>query len=126
MRTSPMKEQKSKDCFDHAYRNIVSLCRGLRLVYALSLMGLIMPRCHAQFVPYSQYDNTPLLTNPANTGFTDGPYRVAANLRKQGTGAGFFTGYLSAEVSPLCDKLPMGHRAGLGLYLMMTRPSVPL
>lgn len=72
----------------------------------------------SQSYHFSQFFSTPLLTNPANTGFTDGPYRFASNLRRQGDGAGFLTGYVSAELSPLRDKLPMGHRAGLGLYLM--------
>lgn len=64
MKTSLMKEHNRRDRFNHDM-GIVSLRRVLQLVYALALAGLITPRCHAQFVPYSQYDNTPLLTNPA-------------------------------------------------------------
>lgn len=73
----------------------------------------------AQSYHFSQFFSTPLLTNPANTGFTGGPYRVASNIRTQGIGdAPYFTGYISAEYSALRDKLPLGHKAGLGFYLM--------
>lgn len=77
------------------------------------------PYLGAQSYHFSQFFSTPLLTNPANTGFTDGPYRFASNIRSQGLPGGtYFTGYLSADISPLRDRLPEGHRAGLGLYLM--------
>jgi type IX secretion system PorP/SprF family membrane protein len=74
----------------------------------------------AQSYHFSQFFSTPLLTNPANTGFTNGPYRVASNFRSQGMpgGSNMFTGYVSADVSPLRDKLTEGHKAGLGLYIM--------
>lgn len=76
----------------------------------------------AQSYHFSQFFSTPLLTNPANTGFTDGPYRVASNIRRQGGGANpFFTGYVSAELSPLRDQLALGHKAGIGVYLMNDR-----
>ena len=77
----------------------------------------------AQSYHFSQFFSTPLLTNPANTGFTEGPYRVASNIRSQGLngGASFFTGYFSADVSPLRSQLPEGHKAGLGLYVMSDR-----
>ena len=73
----------------------------------------------AQSYHFSQFFSTPLLTNPANTGFTDGPYRVATNIRRQGVGDGpYFTGYVSAELSALRDRLPLGHKAGIGFYGM--------
>ena len=74
----------------------------------------------AQSYHFSQFFSTPLLTNPANTGFTNGPYRVSSNFRSQGMpgGSSLFTGYLSADVSPLRDKLTEGHKAGVGLYIM--------
>ena len=74
----------------------------------------------AQSYHFSQFFSTPLLTNPANTGFTNGPYRIASNFRSQGmpSGNNMFTGYVSADVSPLRDKLTEGHKAGLGLYIM--------
>jgi type IX secretion system PorP/SprF family membrane protein len=73
----------------------------------------------AQSYHFSQFFSTPLLTNPANTGMSDGPYRVASNMRSQGGGGNtYFTGYLSGDVGLLRDKLPMGHKAGTGLYLL--------
>ncbi len=77
----------------------------------------------AQSYHFSQFFSTPLLTNPANTGFTEGPYRFATNFRSQGMngGAPFLTGYLSADVSPMRGSLPEGHKAGAGLYVMNDR-----
>lgn len=74
----------------------------------------------SQSYHFSQFFSTPLLTNPANTGFTEGPYRVASNFRSQGlpSGSTYFTGYLSGDVSPLRSSLPAAHKAGMGLYLM--------
>jgi type IX secretion system PorP/SprF family membrane protein len=72
---------------------------------------------------FSQFFSTPLLTNPANTGFTVGPYRFTSNIRSQGLDGGnaYFTGYVSADVSPLRNHLTQGHKAGLGLYVMNDR-----
>ena len=77
----------------------------------------------AQSYHFSQCFSTPLLTNPANTGFTEGPFRLSSNIRSQGTNGGtaYYTGYLSADVSPLRSKLPEGHKAGLGIYAMNDR-----
>ena len=74
----------------------------------------------AQSYHFSQFFSTPLLTNPAHTGFIEGPYRIASNFRSQGNGGGspIFTGYLSADISPLKDALAQGHKAGIGLYVM--------
>jgi type IX secretion system PorP/SprF family membrane protein len=74
----------------------------------------------AQSYHFSQFFSTPLLTNPANTGFTEGPYRLASNFRSQGMQGSnaYFTGYLSADFSPLRKHLPKGHKAGLGIYFM--------
>lgn len=76
-----------------------------------------------QSYQFSQFFSTPLLTNPANTGFTDGLYRIASNFRTQGMpgGSNYFTGYLSADVSPLRKYLPTAHKAGLGIYVMNDR-----
>jgi type IX secretion system PorP/SprF family membrane protein len=67
---------------------------------------------------FSQFFSTPLLTNPANTGFTEGPVRVASNMRSQGST--FFTGYLSGDFSLFRNKLE-GHKAGVGIYVMNDR-----
>lgn len=75
--------------------------------------------CKAQSYHFSQFFSTPLLTNPAHTGFTNGPFRMSSNIRSQGIpGNTFFTGYVSADVSALRNKLPEGHKAGLGVYAM--------
>lgn len=65
MKKELMKGLNRKDHFIPAYAAVVSLRHVLRLFYSLMLMGLVTPVCQAQFVPYSQFDNTPLLTNPA-------------------------------------------------------------
>ena len=72
---------------------------------------------------FSQFFSTPLLTNPANTGVIDGPYRIASNFRSQGNPGGnpFLTGYLSGDISPFSQYLPVGHKAGVGLYAMSDR-----
>jgi type IX secretion system PorP/SprF family membrane protein len=77
----------------------------------------------AQSYHFSQFFSTPLLTNPANTGFTEGLYRFASNMRSQGTngGSSYFTGYFSADISPLRSHLTTGHKAGLGMYVMNDR-----
>lgn len=83
------------------------------------LMGMLKG-AWAQSYHFSQFFSTPLLTNPAQTGNLEGPYRIASNFRSQGLsgGSAFFTGYLSAEVSPFQKKLAAGHRAGAGIYIM--------
>lgn len=87
----------------------ISLCFFLAAVTA-----------QAQSYHFSQFFSTPLLTNPANTGFIQGPYRFASNIRSQGLSGGstFFTGYLSGDVSPLRNQLPQGHKAGVGAFVM--------
>jgi len=74
----------------------------------------------AQSYHFSQFFSTPLLTNPAHTGFTEGPFRVASNFRSQGTANGnmFFSGYASADYSLFRNKITEGHKAGIGLFLM--------
>ena len=74
----------------------------------------------AQSYHFSQFFSTPLLTNPAHTGFTDGAYRVASNFRTQGGANGnkYFTGYVSADLSVLRNSLTMGHKAGVGMFVM--------
>jgi type IX secretion system PorP/SprF family membrane protein len=56
-------------------------------VYALHLvLGIFcfVPRSFSQDLHFSQFMNSPLLTNPANTGFIpDGDYRLGINYRNQ-------------------------------------------
>jgi len=89
-----------------------------KLIISFCLI-MVVDALIAQSYHFSQFFSTPLLTNPANTGFTEGPYRFASNIRTQGMpGNTFFTGYLSADISPLRNKLTDGHKAGLGIYVM--------
>jgi type IX secretion system PorP/SprF family membrane protein len=84
------------------------------LVFVLADMAV------AQSYHFSQFFSTPLLTNPANTGFTNGPFRVSSNFRSQGMPGGNnqFTGYVSADASPFRDYITEGHKAGVGIYVM--------
>src|SRR5215218_3437332 len=88
-----------------------------------SLMSIALCMCigvRGQSYHFSQFFSTPLLTNPANTGLMDGPYRVATNFRAQGLSGGspYMTGYISADISPFKEKLLEGHKAGIGVYVM--------
>jgi type IX secretion system PorP/SprF family membrane protein len=58
-------------------KNIVSFL----MLVSLTILGM---RSIAQDLHFSQYFNSPLLVNPANTGFIpDGDYRLGVNYRKQ-------------------------------------------
>jgi type IX secretion system PorP/SprF family membrane protein len=93
-----------------------------KFIFFFSLL-ILAGAIRAQSYHFSQFFSTPLLTNPANTGFTEGPYRFASNIRSQGMNGGnaYFTGYFSGDVSPLRNYLAQGHKAGLGLYVMNDR-----
>ena len=90
--------------------------RIIILFYSVMIAGL----AEAQSYHFSQFFSTPLLTNPANTGFTEGPYRLASNFRSQGMQGGnaYFTGYISGDISPFRNVLAKNNKAGLGLYIM--------
>ena len=63
---------------DNVWRNLSSVCLGLLLCV------LCIAPAKAQDLHFSQFMNSPLLTNPANTGFIpDGDYRIGANYRNQ-------------------------------------------
>ncbi len=89
----------------------------------ISLLSIVLCIClnvKGQSYHFSQFFSTPLLTNPANTGVMEGPYRVASNFRAQGLSGGspYLTGYISADISPFKEKLIDGHKAGIGVYVM--------
>src|SRR5689334_23100122 len=94
-----------------------------KTLIALYLLLKITGVLQAQSYHFSQFFSTPLLTNPAHTGFTEGPYRVASNFRSQGMAGGspYFTGYISGDASLFKNSLAEGHKAGLGLYVMNDR-----
>jgi type IX secretion system PorP/SprF family membrane protein len=63
--------------------------RNLRCVYFLSFIMTVafLNKASSQDLHFSQYFNSPLLTNPANTGFEpDADYRVGINYRNQWAG----------------------------------------
>lgn len=56
----------------------------LRYTGVLGLLLLLMQASRAQDLHFAQFTNSPLLTNPANTGFIpDGDYRFGVNYRNQ-------------------------------------------
>jgi type IX secretion system PorP/SprF family membrane protein len=58
--------------------------KNIRLVVAVLAAHCLQQSTIAQDLHFSQFMNSPLLTNPANTGFIpDGDYRVGANFRNQ-------------------------------------------
>lgn len=89
----------------------------ITLLWGLLIIGQVL---EAQSYHFSQFFSTPLLTNPAQTGFLEGPYRLASNFRSQGHlgGSSYFTGYLSADFKMLQNHIGEWHKAGGGIYLM--------
>lgn len=58
--------------------------KNIRLVVAVLAVHSLQLSANAQDLHFSQFMNSPLLTNPANTGFIpDGDYRIGANFRNQ-------------------------------------------
>ena len=57
--------------------------KNIRNIILLAVCGLGL-NAHSQDLHFSQFMNSPLLTNPANTGFIpDGDYRLGVNYRNQ-------------------------------------------
>jgi type IX secretion system PorP/SprF family membrane protein len=55
-----------------------------KLFYSIIIAACVQFSATAQDLHFSQYFNSPLLVNPANTGFTpDGDYRLGINYRNQ-------------------------------------------
>jgi type IX secretion system PorP/SprF family membrane protein len=88
--------------------------------YSIILLLLIAMETKAQSPHFSQFYASPLLMNPALTGYTEGGYRVAANYRSQwGNGSSPFQTYsASAELSPLRQKIKSGDRLGFGISIL--------
>lgn len=74
----------------------------------------------AQTYHFSQFYSTPLLINPAATGLTPGPYRIAANYRSQwnASGSPYTTFTFSGDAHILQNKLADGNKLGLGLVVL--------
>src|SRR5688500_8890138 len=89
----------------------------------LNLVAVICVSCLAvagQTHHFSQFYSTPLLVNPAATGLTAGPYRLAGNYRSQWNAGGspYTTFTFSGDAHILSQSLPEGNRLGLGLVLL--------
>jgi type IX secretion system PorP/SprF family membrane protein len=84
------------------------------LLCILALSGM------SQSTHFSQFYSTPLLINPAATGATSGPYRVAANYRSQWNSGGspYTTFTFSGDAHILKDKMAEGNTLGLGLVIL--------
>ena len=65
------------------YANVL-MKRNLTILLLLLSILYFVPRTYSQDLHFSQFMNSPLTTNPANTGFIpDGDYRVGINYRNQ-------------------------------------------
>ena len=81
------------------------------------VLGLI---AKSQTSHFSQFYSTPLLINPAATGLTAGPYRVASNYRTQWNDAAspYKTFTISGDAQILRDRITDGNKLGIGLALV--------
>ena len=60
--------------------------KRIRIISFVSLLFMLFEGAHAQDLHFSQFFNSPLTTNPANTGFIpDADYRIGAHYRNQWT-----------------------------------------
>ena len=87
-----------------------------KLIFSFAT-GLICYISHGQSTHFSQFYSTPLLINPASTGLTYGPYRIASNYRSQWNDGDspYKTFTISGDAQILKDRLPEGNILGLGL-----------
>ena len=91
------------------------------LLAAAFALYLPAQRTVAQDPRFSQYFASPMTLNPALTGSIDGPFRIAANYRRQwwATGDPFNTATLSFEQRLLEDRLGYNDRLGIGALMML-------
>lgn len=73
-----------------------------------------------QSTHFSQFYSTPMLINPASTGLTPGPYRIAANYRTQWSegSSPYKTFTVSGDAHILKDQIADGNRLGIGLAIV--------
>ena len=88
------------------------------LVLIVTVAGSLM--AGAQTYHQSQFYSTPLLVNPAFTGNTGGPFRVAANYRSQwrNEGSPYTTFTASGDAHILKSIMPAGNVLGAGLTFL--------
>lgn len=94
-------------------------------IFIVSLLLTTTILTKAQSYHFSQFYTTPLLNNPAFTGYIDCPYRISANFRSQSLqgGSPYITGSLSADFSPLKERLAEGNKLGIGVSLLSDQSS---
>ncbi len=85
--------------------------------YMLTILFVFSITGEGQSYHFSQLYSTPLLNNPAFTGDIEGPFRIAANFRSQWVQGNnpYITNSLSADYSPLRDRIREGSKIGVGL-----------
>jgi type IX secretion system PorP/SprF family membrane protein len=85
------------------------------LLVTLSVIACVVAK--TQSTHFSQFYSTPLLVNPAATGLTPGPYRIAGNYRSQWNGAGspYTTFTFSGDAQLLSGQITEGNILGAGL-----------
>lgn len=89
---------------------------GIRHILTMGFLLLLLNNAMAQDLHFSQYFNTPMLVNPANTGFNpDYDYRLGANYRNQWANVGYPYKTMSAwgDVKVLSNQFENGW-IGLG------------
>ncbi|MCW3463350.1 PorP/SprF family type IX secretion system membrane protein [Chitinophaga nivalis] len=92
----------------------------VKFITWLAIGMFAVTRGQAQDLHFSQYFNTPLLTNPANTGFIpDGNYRIGVNYRNQWASVPvpYKTMSASADFQLLRDRLEYGW-LGVGAVIL--------
>ena len=79
----------------------------------------------AQPYHFSQFYSTPLLNNPAFTGYTEGQFRVATNFRSQWSQGStpYVTTALSFDTRGLKNYINENNSAGAGIYFMNDQSS---
>lgn len=92
----------------------------MRTLLFFAAAFVIVNIANGQSTHFSQFYATPLLINPASTGLTTGPYRVAASYRSQWNDAGspYKTMTASGDAKILTDRLTEGNKLGLGLVFV--------
>ncbi|MBI3502973.1 MAG: PorP/SprF family type IX secretion system membrane protein [Bacteroidetes bacterium] len=84
--------------------------------------SLISNQCISQDIHFAQLSETPLLINPALTGFYDGYYRGILNYRNQWPAMGkSFNTFMGSFDMPLELKKKKGATIGLGAYFYSDR-----
>src|SRR5215216_2171615 len=95
------------------------------IVIAIIFLLNLKTSCYAQSYHFSQFYATPLLNNPAFTGYTEGSYRAAANFRSQWAQGStpYLTTSLSFDVRSLKNLISENDKAGFGIYFMNDQSS---